>query len=239
MSTFLFDYGGTLDTAATHWYYIFEAAYHHIGYHIADEQLREAYVTGERSLAKKRIILPEDNFFTLLRKKITIQLHHLATSLHLIQFDSETSREQAILRLATYCDDFARQHVEQSAQVLEQLRQRGHRLIMVSNFYGNLHSVLSTYGIDHYFDTIVESAVVGVRKPDPAIWQLGVEAAQCEASQCVAVGDSFNKDIAPAHSLGCQTIWFKGCEWEPKQFDETLPTHIITSLSDILSDVII
>ena len=113
MSTFLFDYGGTLDTAATHWYYVFKAAYHHIGYQIADEQLREAYVTGERALAKERIILPEDNFFTLLQKKITIQLHYLETSLILIQFDSDTTRKQTIQRLATYCDDFARQHVQQ------------------------------------------------------------------------------------------------------------------------------
>lgn len=235
MSTYLFDYGGTLDTAATHWYYVFEAAYNHIGYHIADAQLREAYVTGERALAKERIILSDDNFFTLLLKKITIQLHHLEASLRLVRFDSEATRKQTIQRLATYCDDFARQHVQQSAHVLEQLKQRGHHLIMVSNFYGNLHSVLSTYGIDHYFDTIVESAVVGVRKPDPAIWKLGVEAAQVEASQCIAVGDSFNKDIVPAHSLGCQTIWFKGREWETKQFDETLPTHIVTSLDNILS----
>ncbi len=235
MSTFLFDYGGTLDTAATHWYYVFKAAYHHIGYQIADEQLREAYVTGERALAKERIILPEDNFFTLLQKKITIQLHYLESSLLLIQFDSDATRKQTIQRLATYCDDFARQHVQQSAQVLEQLKQRGHRFIMVSNFYGNLHQVLSTYAIDHYFDSIIESAVVGIRKPDPAIWQLGVDAAQCDASQCIAVGDSFSKDIIPAHTIGCQTIWFKGSEWEPKQFDETIPSHIITSLDDILT----
>ena len=220
MSTFLFDYGGTLDTAATHWYYVFKAAYHHIGYQIADEQLREAYVTGERALAKERIILPEDNFFTLLQKKITIQLHYLETSLLLIQFDSDATRKQTIQRLATYCDDFARQHVQQSAQVLEQLKQRGHRFIMVSNFYGNLHQVLSTYAIDHYFDSIIESAV---------------DVAQCDASQCIAVGDSFSKDIIPAHTIGCQTIWFKGNEWEPKQFDETIPSHIITSLDDILT----
>lgn len=235
MSTYLFDYGGTLDTAATHWYYVFQSAYNNAGYKIEDNLLRKAYVTGERALAKERIILPEDDFHTLLQKKITIQVQHLEQSLHLLHFDNDVTRKQAIQHLATYCNHFAQQHVEQSAQVLKQLKAQGHRLIMVSNFYGNLHKVLSTYGIEHYFDTIIESAVVGVRKPDPAIWQLGVEAAKVEASQCIAVGDSFNKDIVPAHNIGCQTIWFKGREWEPKVFDETLPTHVITSLQQILS----
>ena len=202
MSTFLFDYGGTLDTAATHWYYVFKAAYPHIGYQIADEQLREAYVTGERALAKERIILPEDNFFTLLQKKITIQLHYLETSLLLIQFDSDATRKQTIQRLATYCDDFARQHVQQSAQVLEQLKQRGHRFIMVSNFYGNLHQVLSTYAIDHYFDSIIESAVVGIRKPDPAIYLLAARCIGSTPENCAYVGDNPVRDVEGAKAAG-------------------------------------
>lgn len=234
MRTYLFDYGGTLDTAATHWYYVFQSAYQKEGYNIADAPLREAYVFGERALAKERIILPEDNFNTLLKKKITIQVQHLEQVQQLIHFDSDHDRQQAIFSLAAYCNNFAHQHVQTSAKVLKQLNDRGHRLIMVSNFYGNLSSVLKSYNVDSYFDCIIESAVVGVRKPDPAIWQLGVDAANTNAANCIAIGDSFSKDIVPAHSVGCQTIWFRGREWEAKQYDESLPTHIITSLNEVL-----
>ncbi|MGM9703550.1 MAG: HAD family hydrolase [Prevotella sp.] len=138
-----------------------------------------------------------------------------------------------VARIADYLDDFARRQTSQSAQVLETLSSR-YRLILVSNFYGNLHAVVERYGLDRYFETIVESAVVGVRKPDPAIWQLGVDAAGCAAADCVAVGDSYDKDILPARAVGCQTVWFKGEEWKPTERDETLPTHVITSLSQLL-----
>lgn len=233
MKTFLFDYGGTLDTAATHWFYVFQAAYKANGYNVAEAQLRQAYVTGERALAKERIILPTDNFLMLLNKKVNIQLQHLVQVQHALSFDTPKQQEQAVKQIATYCDNFARQNVQSSAQVLQQLKQH-HKLIMVSNFYGNLHTVLQDYGILQYFETIVESSVVGVRKPDPAIWQLGVDLSGTSASNCIAVGDSYNKDIVPSASIGCQTIWFKGREWEDKNYDETLPNKIISSLTQVL-----
>ena len=117
---------------------------------------------------------------------------------------------------------------------MQALRERGYGFVLVTNFYGNIHAVLRAYGLADFFPHIVESAVVGVRKPDPAIWQLGIDAAAVPAASCVAIGDSFSKDIVPAHSLGAQTIWFKGEEWEQKDYDETLPTHIITALPQLL-----
>lgn len=232
--TFLFDYGGTLDTSACHWFYVFQEAYEAVGKRgIAEADLRQAYVMGERALAKERIVLPEDTFRDMLVKKIRVQVNHLVHEMHILSFASADEQNAFVERIATYCDDFAKRHVSQSASVLKTLKSK-YQLVMVSNFYGNLHSVLRAYGILDYFDTIVESSVVGVRKPDPAIWRLGVEAAECDAASCVAVGDSYGKDIVPASAIGCQTVWFKGREWEEKTFDETLPTHIITSLDEIL-----
>lgn len=232
--TFLFDYGGTLDTSACHWFYVFQEAYNAAGVRGIDEaNLRQAYVMGERALAKERIVLPKDTFYDMLVKKVGVQMNHLVQELHLLSFASKEEQKAFVERIATYCDNFARRHTSQSASVLKTLMSK-YKLVMVSNFYGNLHSVLRAYGLLDFFDAIVESSVVGVRKPDPAIWQLGVEAAGCVASACVAVGDSYGKDIVPASAVGCQTVWFKGREWEEKTFDETFPTHIITSLEDLL-----
>lgn len=141
-----------------------------------------------------------------------------------------------IANISDYCNNIAYQTTQDSAQILKYLKQH-YQLIMVSNFYGNLTTVLNEYKLISYFDDIIESAVVGVRKPDPQIWALGVKAAGTDNKSCIVVGDSYNKDIQPADSIGCQTIWFKGKEWQANNFDETLPTHVITSLSDIKNGI--
>ena len=47
------------------------------------------------------------------------------------------------------------------------------------------------------------------------------------------VGDTYGKDIIPAHKLGCHTLWIKGLQWEEKQVDESIPDGIIRKLSEM------
>lgn len=229
----LFDYGGTLDTAATHWAFVLHNGFLHAGCDFSFEAFRSSYVHGERTLAKFPLIHPTDNFHTLLLKKTRIETEELRKQ-GIVPFCTPEECEALSQDVAKYCDDFARAHVQASAVVLHELHKR-YKLVMVSNFYGNLPTILKEYGIAECFSAVIESAVVGVRKPDVAIYQLGVEAAGCKADECVVVGDSYTKDIVPAHSIGCQTVWFKGKEWENKEYDETIPTHIIITLNELLS----
>lgn len=232
MKALLFDYGGTLDTGARHWYYVIHEAYAHCGLeHIDDASLRAAYVHGERMLARNPIVQPEDDFRTLLLKKMREEVSALEASGH-VTFKTEAARERLCSQLADYCDAYARQHVNQARPLLEGLSET-HRLVLVTNFYGNIDSVLRAYGLRDLFSAIVESATCGVRKPAPGIWQLGVEETGCSAADCVAIGDSFTKDIAPAAAVGCKTIWFEGEEWEEKSYDRTLPTWIVHSLGEL------
>lgn len=231
VNTFLFDYGGTLDTAARHWSYVLWEGYRAAGVAVSEADFRDAYVHGERTLAREPHIQPDDDFRTLLFKKVTIEFDYLLKNKLLSPADAARVPE-FVEAVTDHCDRYAARETQRSRQVLERLAQR-YKLVMVSNFYGNLPTVLQRYGLSHLFGRIVESAVVGVRKPDVAIWQLGVEAAGCRADECVVVGDSYGKDIVPAKEIGCQTVWFKGEEWETKERDETLPDHIITRLDTL------
>ena len=94
--------------------------------------------------------------------------------------------------------------------------------------------VLQEFGLDGLFSQIIESAVVGVRKPDPRIFTLGVEALGLNPSEVIVVGDSIDKDIIPATKAGCQTVWFKGEGWTDDPVDETVPNQIITNLTELL-----
>jgi putative hydrolase of the HAD superfamily len=92
-----------------------------------------------------------------------------------------------------------------SKPVLEKLHAQ-YPMVLVTNFYGNMHTVLAEFGLDHLFKEVVESALVGVRKPDPQIFRLGVAALGLEPDETIMIGDSLEKDILPAQSIGCHTI---------------------------------
>ena len=197
----IFDYGGTLDTNGVHWFHIFRQVYARYLPSMAEDQLREAYVYAERYLATHRVIEPGDDFLAMLRKKVALQVGQLSAA---SSVDVES--------IAVDCDAMVRANMRQTHRVLDALSVR-YPMVLVSNFYGNIHAVLRSYGLDGYFMKVIESAIVGVRKPDPRIFALGVEALGLQPEEIVVVGDSYGKDIVPAHSLGCRTVWLKGMGW--------------------------
>ncbi|MGH7949198.1 MAG: HAD family hydrolase, partial [Candidatus Binataceae bacterium] len=93
-----------------------------------------------------------------------------------------------------------------SRGVLECLRPR-FRIAVVSNFYGNLERVLDDGGLAHFVDAAIDSSLVGYSKPDPRIFEAALNAIGVKASNAVMVGDSLEKDCAPARQLGMRTVW--------------------------------
>ena len=106
-------------------------------------------------------------------------------------------------------------------------------MVLVSNFYGNVESVLADFNLRHYFKEIIESAVVGVRKPDPQIFRLGVDALGLEPCNVLVIGDSYKKDIVPAESIGCRVLWLKGKGWTADE-DAQMHPNIIKKLAEVL-----
>ena len=230
----IFDYGGTLDTNARHWAHVLWDAYRAAAVPVSEAAFREAYVYAERYLAKNPVIAPEDDFAVLLQKKLDIETAYLqAQGFWQI---ADAARLEYVQAMARFCDDYVRCNLISSKRVLKELSAR-FPLTLVSNFYGKVAAVLSSYGLDGYFPRIIESAVVGVRKPDPAIYRLGVEATGFEAKDVLVVGDSFGKDIVPAKTVGCQTVWLKGEGWTEQEEDESMPDAVITDLAQLLSVV--
>ena len=225
----IFDYGGTLDTNALHWAHVLWAGYRSAGIDVTEEAFREAYVAGERGLARAPIVGPKDTFRDVLLKKVDLELRHL------VERENPAVEPAALPRLTAAvtdcCLDFIRPIVDESRQVLALLRPK-YKMVLVSNFYGNISAVLADFRLD-FFDSVVESAVVGVRKPDPAIYRLGVEATGEQAADVLVVGDAYDKDIVPASRVGCRTVWLRGKGWREEAVDETLPDAIIGRLSEL------
>ena len=221
----IFDYGGTLDSRGVHWSEVLWQGYCQAGVPIDKETFRNAYVEGERALARERIIMPQDDFHTLLLKKVEVEISYLPD-----KPDAEV-QDRWIKEIATYCDDAARECIEEARTILEQLHER-YPMMLVSNFYGNIDEVLRSYGIRHLFKGIIESAVVGVRKPNPTLFKLGVDALELEPDEVLVVGDSLRKDIIPAEHLGCHALWLKGKGWTEEEDLQTHP-NTITSITQV------
>ncbi len=225
----IFDYGGTIDSRGVHWSEIIWEGYQIAQINVSKEQFRECYVFAERELARHPHIKPQHNFYDLLLIKMRIELGFLAEQ-NLIE---ASIIEEKALVVAKYCYDSARQCVEEARPTIETLYAK-YPLVLVSNFYGNVESVLADFNLRHYFKEIVESAVVGVRKPDPRIFSLGVKALGLTPKEVLVIGDSYKKDIVPAETIGCHVAWIKGKGWTA---DEDAISHpcIISNLSEIAS----
>lgn len=225
----IFDYGGTIDTNGVHWAEVIWKEYQRAEASVSRELFREAYVHGERTLGKNRIIEPTHTFRDLLDIKIKIQFDYLVS-----QGATHLASGNKAAEIAEGCYSQVLETLKTTCGIVEELSKE-RPTVLVTNFYGNMPVVLKEFSLDKYFDTIVESSVVGIRKPDPRLFALGVEALGLPAEDIVVIGDSYRKDIFPARSLGCKAVWLKKVVWEEEPIvDGYEPTVIIGELSEII-----
>lgn len=89
---------------------------------------------------------------------------------------------------------------------LTELRGRGLRLVVVSNWDCSLPGWLAEAGLAELLDGAVSSAAVGAAKPDAAVFEAGLELAGCSAAEAVHVGDSVANDVEGARAAGLRAI---------------------------------
>lgn len=219
--TYIFDYGGTLDTGGDHWGRVIWHAYERVGIPVSEEQFREAYVFAERRLGSESIIKPSFTFRETLHTKLQIEMEHLGIN------EGQTRVLDDLYALT-------QKQTAASREVLLKLRETA-TLALVSNFYGNLNTVLREFHLDGIFDVVVESAAVGIRKPDPAIYELALERlTKREESVVTVVGDSLKNDIQPAKKLGLHTIQISGEPWDNIDKTGISADRVITNLKELL-----
>ena len=228
----IFDYGGTIDTNSRHWAEVLWGAYEAFQVPVSKPDFREAYVYGERTLARVPLVKPEHDFHDVLRIKTGIQVGYLVEQGKLDKHEAET--KAYAVKVADACYRYVLDVLQRTRPVVKALSER-YKLVLVSNFYGNIQTILKDFQLYGFFSDIIESSVVGVRKPDPAIYRLGVEAMGYPAENVLVVGDSFSKDVVPAKKVGCKVAWLKGEGWGNEEIDETLPDIVITDLPQLLS----
>ncbi len=207
----LLNYEGTIDTNGQHWGAILWHKFrkHHI---VLDKSLfNKAYAHSEAALATGDIIRADDTFLDVLIHQITQQFDFLTDAGHQLDYS-------LIANIAEECDELAHRTLRKAKTILESLS-NAFPIVLVSNFYGNLNAVLADFGIRNYFADVVETPHPKLLS-DTAIYEQGVRRLGYAAEECVAVGDSYNRDILPSKEIGCQTVWLNVEGWEEWGIDE-------------------
>lgn len=100
---------------------------------------------------------------------------------------------------------------EDAALTLEALRQREYRLGVVSNSNGHVRRLLERAGLASFLEVVIDSAELGIEKPDPRIFFAATEHLGVEPARCAYVGDVYEIDVAGARAAGLLPILIGDC----------------------------
>ena len=93
-----------------------------------------------------------------------------------------------------------------AAPALRELRRRGLRLVVASNWDCSLPDWLGRAGLGALLDGAASSAVVGRAKPSPAVFKEALRLAGAGPEEALHVGDSLENDVAGAGAAGVRAV---------------------------------
>jgi HAD superfamily hydrolase (TIGR01549 family) len=98
---------------------------------------------------------------------------------------------------------------EDAHQTLRSLQEQGYRMAIISNAANDddVQTLVDNAQLRPYFEFILSSAAVGIRKPDPRIFNLGIELMAAQKSRSAMIGDTLEADVFGAQHSGLYSIW--------------------------------
>jgi FMN phosphatase YigB (HAD superfamily) len=96
----------------------------------------------------------------------------------------------------------------EAAKALQRARDLGLIVGVISNSNGSVQGALDNTGLGAYLEFVIDSSVVGVAKPDPRIFELGLRAAGTTPEETVYIGDSYFVDVVGAQRVGLGAVLF-------------------------------
>lgn len=191
-----FDFGGTLDCNGVTWKERFYPIYLEMGITVSKEKFDRAFYDSDDS------ILAEKPFDLPFKETLRLQVSRVFNGL---KIDNENLAHEVADRFW----ESSLLNLEENRKVLETLKAK-YLLGIISNFYGNLPSIIREVGYEELFNVVIDSTRVGFLKPDPKIFYEALDPVGLSPSQAVYVGDSIARDMSGAKGVGMPHIWLRG-----------------------------
>ena len=126
-----------------------------------------------------------------------------------------TDRQWTAFASAFMSLPFTRYAPPEGLALLGELKKRGFTLGAISDWEDTLPEVLADLNLIGYFDALSISAVVGVTKPNPLLFEDALAQVALPPSACLHVGDWYELDAAGAMAAGMQALLFDWAERSP------------------------
>lgn len=120
------------------------------------------------------------------------------------------------------------QLLEGTHDLLSKLHEKYVLHIITNGFSKVQHVKLKKSGIEKYFDKVITSEMVGVKKPNPLVFKFATELAKSRIRESVMIGDNWEADIMGAKSYGMHVIY---CNFDNSIVDNGIPS--VRSLTEI------
>ncbi|MCD0477217.1 YjjG family noncanonical pyrimidine nucleotidase [Chryseobacterium sp. LC2016-29] len=120
-------------------------------------------------------------------------------------------------------------HLVEGAQyILDYLKAKNYTLHIISNGFQEVTErkcILSK--IDHYFQTITSADSVGIRKPNPAIFEYSLGLSKAKKEESILIGDDWIADVIGAQQFGMDVIFFDVLNENKKVEDLKVIKHLL------------
>lgn len=122
--------------------------------------------------------------------------------------------------------------------VLSELQEKGRPMALISNAGddANVQRQIDEHRLRNYFDPIIVSAAVGIRKPHPLIFQPVFAQWSIDAKDIVMIGDTLDADVLGATHTGMSSIWLRTQSEDPNPkvlTDQLQPNAAVDTLKNV------
>ena len=146
-------------------------------------------------------------------------------------FLGSLEKRDELMRIATQNWLFTPDDLYQDSKAaIAALKSAGIKIGIVANQPASVVESLKADQIYDLIDFLGVSAIVGIEKPNPAIFELAISKLAAPANQIIHIGNRIDTDVLPAKKLGMKTVWVRRGEANPD------PTAADLAQADITVD---
>ncbi len=155
--------------------------------------------------------------FLIARKKTHLELPNRAASHNrllyiqkLLELYEINSLPYTLKYYNFYWDTFLNQITlfDDVYEILEQYKKKGGKICILTDLTAHIqYRKIEKLGLSKHIDFLVTSEEVGIEKPHPLMFFTAMKKLDCNRTETVMIGDSWEKDIVGANNVGIPSIW--------------------------------